>query len=175
MPNAPSLTSTQGPLYVSYMALTKHAWFDLGLGTRVHNMASRGEYDKVICGGSNEHNDCVLLTIPDFTLCDKRDNYVLWNYLNSLMLTFMKKNVISWMLKFINPLWHWRGVGQHTSVSIQRFINTIYRRCAARIQARGALVVYLYSFICIPQQGVIMSVFAQPNPVFDHGNNSVNI
>jgi ribonuclease BN (tRNA processing enzyme) len=24
-------------------------------------------------------------------------------------------------------------------------------------------------------QGVMMSVFAQPDPVFDHGNNSVNI
>jgi hypothetical protein len=29
--------------------------------------------------------------------------------------------------------------------------------------------------ICLPQQGVMMSVFAQPDPVFDHGNNSVNI
>jgi hypothetical protein len=27
----------------------------------------------------------------------------------------------------------------------------------------------------LPQQGVMMSVFAQPDPVFDHGNNSVNI
>jgi hypothetical protein len=30
-------------------------------------------------------------------------------------------------------------------------------------------------FICLPQQVVMMSVFAQPDPVFDHGNNSVNI
>jgi hypothetical protein len=33
----------------------------------------------------------------------------------------------------------------------------------------------LWKIICLPQQGVMMSVFAQPDPVFDHGNNSVNI
>jgi hypothetical protein len=27
----------------------------------------------------------------------------------------------------------------------------------------------------VDKQGVMMSVFAQPDPVFDHGNNSVNI
>jgi len=30
------------------------------------------EYDKVLCGGSNEHTDRVLLTIPDFSLCNKQ-------------------------------------------------------------------------------------------------------
>jgi hypothetical protein len=30
-------------------------------------------------------------------------------------------------------------------------------------------------FICLPQQGVMMSVFAKPDPVFDHGNNRFNI